>query len=120
MPIISDQTYRKYVDLADRLIAEHGFDTVAFSRRGGKLEILYGDARKVHEAVRKLSGNELLELAHTADPGNTQSTQEALRAMHVDITKYTASMLIRAAAAAALAIIIAGRVQDPPRMAKKA
>jgi len=116
MPIISEETYRKYVDMADRLIAEHGFDTTSFSRRSGKLEVIYGYARKVHDAVRELSGNELLELAHTADSRNAGESQEALKAMHVDITTATASRLIRAAAAAALAIIIANRVQDPPRM----
>jgi hypothetical protein len=119
MPVIDNRTYQNYVAMANRLIAEHGFDTVGFGRRNGKLEILYGDARKVYEAVRALSGNELLELAHTADSGNTASTREALRALHVDITKSTASMLICDAAAAALALLIAGRVKNPPQMTDK-
>ena len=112
----ADTTYQKYVALADRLIAEHGFDTDSFSRFRGKLEITYGASREVSEAVSKLTGNEMLELAHTADSGNTVSTQEALAAMHIDLSLRFASMIIPAAASAALAIIIAGRVQDPPLM----
>jgi hypothetical protein len=98
----------KFTALADRLITENDLDTISVRHPRGHLDVVYGYAVKISEAVRGLSGDEMLELAHTADSGNTVSTQEALKGLHIDVNNYTASMMIHAAAAAALLIIIAG------------
>jgi len=69
----------------------------------------------IHAAARKLSGDDLRLLVCTVRPNQPDIMKQALEALYVAPERYTPEMMVDSAAAAALLIVIAGRVVPIPR-----
>lgn len=95
--------------LARKLISELGLEASDLRLLApDRLSLSRGDAKRIDEAVARLTGNQLLELtAASGSPYNSTDTQDALRALYIDLSKYNAKEGMYALAAASLLLQIA-------------
>lgn len=111
------ETYRRFTELADRVIADSNYPLSTIDicfESDQSMSMARPTARILIKAVQELNPEEVVALASVAN--DIIQLHDTLKAMSVDLERYDGKSIVYRIAAAALAIIIASRVQDPPRM----